>query len=160
MIDEHALHPDVTPAVAGSLQHLQDDQQNSGPQPAQEKKMRRAFAIAVAVAVVLASLGAVMASKHATEQRVTMAGTATANVPGAAVGVDARRTDLLRRIDEARNAGHLKGVGYMALLGEHQSIQVAQRRAEAQGMTDTAVRDLNAAIDHANAKLDRHLRSH
>jgi hypothetical protein len=166
MVDEQELHPDVTAAVAGSLQHLQNDDQQRVTKRARETKMRRAFAaIAVAVAVVLASLGAVMMSKHNDAQRVTMArttstsgGSASGSVSGA--DFDARRTDMLRRIDEARNGGHLKGVVYMALLSEHQSLLVAQRRAEAHGMPDADVRQLNAGLDRIAGQLERHLRTH
>jgi hypothetical protein len=161
MVDEHELHPDVIPVVAGSLQHLQDDEQQRATKRAQETKMRRVFAVAVASAVILASLGAVMMSKHNDAQRV-----AVANAPsgsGATVSgtdIDARRTDLLRRIDDARNDGRLKGVIYMALLGEHQSLLVAQRRAEAHGMPDADVRQLNAKLDHISGQLERHLKGH
>jgi cytochrome c biogenesis factor len=158
MTDEHELHPDLTPAVAGSLQHMQDDQQKSGTRSVRDKKMRRTFAVAVAAAVMLASLGAVLASKHHSEQRVTMASSTTISATSA--DIEARRTDLLRRIDEARNAGQLKGVTYMTLLGEHQSLQVAQRRAEAQGMTEAAVKKLNTDINRMEAQLERYLRTH
>jgi hypothetical protein len=159
MSDEHDLHGDLTPAVAGSLQHLKFQHDQRGAQPTREKKMRRAFAIAIATAVVLASLGAVLANKHATDQRAGVAGTPTTGVSGAGTNIDTRRAELLRRIDQARNAGQLRGVGYMALLSEHQSALVAQRRAEAQGMTDTAVNQLNASLDRIEANLERHLRN-
>ncbi len=155
MVDEQELHPDVIPVVAGSLQHVQDDEQKRAAKRAQETKMRRTFAIAVASAVILASLGAVMVSRHNDAQRVTVASTTTST---SSADFDARRTGLLRRIDEARNGGNLKGVLYMALLGEHQSLLVAQRRAEAHGMPDADVRQLNAKLDHIAAQLERHLK--
>jgi cytochrome c biogenesis factor len=158
MVDEHELHPDVTAVVAGSLQHLQNDEEQRAIKRARETKMRRAFAaIAVTFAVVLGSLGAVMMSKHNDAQRVTVASTSTASVSGS--DFNARRTDLLRRIDEARSGGQLKGVMYMALLSEHQSLLVAQRRAEAHGMPDTDVRQLNSGLDRIAGQLERHLRS-
>jgi hypothetical protein len=160
MTDEHELHPDVTAAVAGSLHHLQDEEQKRAAKRAQENKMRRVFAIAIASAVVLASLGAVMLSKHA-DQRVVMASTAaTSSASATGSGIEARRTDLLRRIDDARNDGRLKGVIYMALLSEHQSLLVAQRRAEAHGMPEGDVRQLNAKIDQIAGQLERHLKTH
>jgi hypothetical protein len=160
MVYEQELHPDVTAVVAGSLHQLQEDEQQRATKRAQETKMRRVFAIAIASAVVLASLGAVMLSKHS-DHRVAMASTAaTASASTTGTDVDARRTVLLRRIDDARNDGRLKGVIYMALLGEHQSLLVAQRRAEAHGMPEADVRQLNAKMDHIAAQLDRHLKTH
>ncbi len=158
MADEHELHPEFTPAMAGSLQQLQELQTERGLQPAKESLMRRPLAIAIATFAILASLGAVMMSsgRQSGKSATSIYSVASAN-PDAGVAIDMRRSELLRRIDDARNAGHLKGVGYMMLLSEHQALLVAQRRAEAQGMSNQAVLDLNAALDHASANLERHL---
>ena len=115
--------------------------------------MRRLFPIALATAVVLASLGAVLVNGKSSTSAISVA-SATGTVSSE---IDARRTELMRRIEEARHAGHLRGVGYMALLGEHQSLLVAQRRAEAQGMSPEAISQLNADLDRANAHLERQL---
>jgi hypothetical protein len=162
MIDEHGLHPDVTPAVAVSLQTLSEDETKRAATAAREKKkMRRVFAIAVATAIILASLGVVMVTGNAPGQRTATSGaTATVASVAAGVGIDARRTEILRRIDEARNGGHLKGVVYMALVSDHQSVLVGQRRAEAHGMPDADVKKLHADLDRMAAQLERHLKSH
>lgn len=160
MSDEHDLYADVTPAVVGSMQHLQESDARRRSPPAQGSFMRRPVFIAVAAVVILASLGAVLVSGWRFNGRSSPSGASVATVDASASAlIDARRVDLLRRIDEARDAGHLKGVGYMASISEHGALLVAQRRAEAQGMTDDAVRELNAAIDHASANLERHLRA-
>jgi hypothetical protein len=161
MTDEHGLHSDVTTAVAVSLQTLSEDETERAIMAAREKKMRRVFAIAVATAIILASLGVVMVTGNAPGQRIASSGaTTTVASVAAGAGVDARRTEILRRIDEARNGGHLKGVIYMALVSEHQSVLVAQRRAEAHGMPDADVKKIHADLDRMAAQLERHLKTH
>jgi hypothetical protein len=120
--------------------------------------MRRLVPITVATAVVLASLGAVLVQGKSLKGGYAVAST---SAPASALDtVDARRNALMQRIEEGRRAGHLKGLGYMTLLGEHQSVLVAQRRTEVQGVTDAAVRDLNTALDRIETNLDRELQRH
>jgi outer membrane scaffolding protein for murein synthesis (MipA/OmpV family) len=71
--------------------------------------------------------------------------------------IDARRAEMDRRISDARQAGKLKGVGYMALLNEQQKLLVEQRRVEAQGYQPAAVQQLMADLDRASANIDWHL---
>ncbi len=115
--------------------------------------MRRHFPIAIATAIVLASLGAVLMNGKSAAPAISVASAANP----AAADIDARREALMRRIEDARRTGHLRGVGYMALLGEQQTLLVAQRRAEAQGMSAEAISQLNADLDRASAHLERQL---
>jgi hypothetical protein len=115
--------------------------------------MRRLFPIALATAVVLASLGAVLVNGRSSTPAISVASASQT----ASSEIDARRAAMMQRIEDARRTGQLRGIGYMALLGEQQSLLVAQRRAEAQGMSPEAVRQLNDDLDRASAHLDRQL---
>lgn len=115
--------------------------------------MRRLFPIALATAVVLASLGAVLVNGRSATPAISVASASQT----ASSEIDARRAAMMQRIEDARRTGQLRGIGYMALLGEQQSLLVAQRRAEAQGMSPEAVRQLNDDLDRASAHLDRQL---
>jgi hypothetical protein len=123
--------------------------------------MGRSFPIAVATAIVLGSLGfALVNGKSAGSGFSVASATDAARASTSATAstqFDARRAEMMQRIEQARHAGQLRGIGYMALLGEQQSLLVAQRRVEAQGMAPDAVRQLNADLDRASAHIDRQL---
>jgi hypothetical protein len=119
--------------------------------------MGRSFPIAVATAVVLGSLGFALLHGKPTSAVFSVASATDPVTASASTQFDARRAEMMQRIETARHAGHLRGVGYMALLGEQQSLLVAQRRVEAQGLAPDAVRQLNADLDRASAHIDRQL---
>jgi hypothetical protein len=119
--------------------------------------MGRSFPIAVATAVVLGSLGFALVNGKTTGAAFSVASAKDSEGVSASANFDARRAEMMQRIDQARQAGQLRGLGYMALLGEQQSLLVAQRRVEAQGMAPDAVRQLNADLDRASAHIDRQL---
>ena len=110
------------------------------------------FGLAASVMMVLAAGGLSFAKS-------TGQAPATGSTVSGSADIDARRTELVRRIEVGRQAGKLRGVGYFALLDEQHKLLVAQRRAEAQGVSDDARRQLNAALDRASANIERHLAS-
>jgi len=110
------------------------------------------FGIAAVVVLVLAAGGLSLAKS---QQPPTTAATAPTENPLA--DIMTRRDAQEARIAEGRRVGNLKGMGYLALLGEQQKILVAIKRAEANGLTPETRIKLTESLDRAEANITKQL---
>ena len=116
--------------------------------------MRRLLGSGLVAVLVLVLAAGAMAIFAGSDNSGPVVATADSTV---SADIEARRADQGRRIEQGRLDGRLRGVAYLALLSEQQKLQVAQRRAEAQGFPPQLLSQLLADLDRASAHIDQRL---
>lgn len=120
--------------------------------------MRSLFRLVIGAAALLALAIGGFVIMRGGPGPITAVSVTTIPADSALADIDARRAALEKRIADGRHNGQLKGLRYLSLLDEQHRLLVAQKRAEAQGLTPETQRKLLADLERASANIDKHLR--